>query len=408
MENWRWKATVAPTVAPRSTRRREHLEWVAASGPQVRSHNSERGAQLAGDNQHFIPQFVQAGFSSRGTAAKRKTWVYRTAQPPFEPNLRNINAERHFYGTATNCELDERITELESGEFVPLWKALCLRPVGTISEVAAVARLVAHFEARTKHLRVMFLNPVNRLLDRMDLVLRDTEAATQRVMAWYHKDPLNFADAELLRRLGPARMKKLMLGFPQRRVEEMARAVVTAAPAKLAFARAMMDLPAQLKAGHNQALLETLGSSSARTSAYEALGFRVVEYADADVSLVLGDSICLFGTSGGECRPIHSSPAELALIMIPLTSKRALIGTHDPNGEVPSADVVRQAAIRCSREQFIAASLDPALSDAAREIGLWADVLSSDDVEEITDSTMRQFLCGDSQTEGRPGKRPRR
>jgi hypothetical protein len=363
---------------------------------------------VAGENQHFIPQFVQGGFSSRGTAAKRKTWVYRTAQTPFEPNLRNISAERHFYGTATDRELDDQITDLEKGEIAPLWQALCLMPPGPVPDVAAVAHLIAHFETRTKHLRVMFLNPVHRLLDRMELMLRDTGEATQRVIAWYRNDPLDFADAELLRRLGPVRMKKLMLGFPRRRVEDMARAVIEAAPAKLIRARAMMDLPVLFKKGHNQALLNTIGSSSARAGAYEALHFQVVEYSDTDLRLVLGDGICLFAASGGEYRPLQGAPEGLAQIVVPLTSKRALIGTRDQAGEVPNAAQVRQAAIRCSREQFIAAAFDPALSDAAKEIGLWADVLSGDDVEEITDDTMRRFLCGDGQTKAQRGRRPGR
>jgi len=69
---------------------------------------------MAGNRQHFIPQFLLKGFASRKARSNLFCWVYRKNIKPFETNITKIGVERKFYVESEDTTLDESITGAEA------------------------------------------------------------------------------------------------------------------------------------------------------------------------------------------------------------------------------------------------------------------------------------------------------
>ncbi len=51
---------------------------------------------MAGDRHHYIPQFLQRGFSSHSSGKQFFTWVYRKESKPYNPNIINSGVKQSF------------------------------------------------------------------------------------------------------------------------------------------------------------------------------------------------------------------------------------------------------------------------------------------------------------------------
>ena len=223
--------------------------------PAPRITSFATNARMAGTNHHVIPQFVQGSFASRGKGGKRMTWVYRAGKEPFESNIRNVNAVRHFYGRAVDGTLDEKLTTLESTDFGNLWQELLTALPGRVGDAKRLARLVAHFETRTTHLREGLVNPIEQLLAGFMEVLTNEAEVTKRVVNWVRADPLQFCDEETVARLGGEGFARArILGMTKKELTEMVQPVVREAPARAAELIASIDVRKSMKRAHNDAL----------------------------------------------------------------------------------------------------------------------------------------------------------
>lgn len=68
---------------------------------------------MAGMRQHYIPRFLQSGFSVERTKKNYFTWVYRLNKDPFNTNIVNNGVESYFYSDKLNTAVDDAITEVE-------------------------------------------------------------------------------------------------------------------------------------------------------------------------------------------------------------------------------------------------------------------------------------------------------
>jgi len=68
---------------------------------------------VAGRKHHTIPRFLLNGFASGKRGKVVNVWYYRKGSQGIETNTENVGAERDFYGTKEESDLDERITALE-------------------------------------------------------------------------------------------------------------------------------------------------------------------------------------------------------------------------------------------------------------------------------------------------------
>ncbi len=70
---------------------------------------------MPGRRQHYLPQFLQRGFTSND--ARKLTWLYRTGVAPREVGIRDVGVEEQFYSNvddpALRCGGDHRRDALD-------------------------------------------------------------------------------------------------------------------------------------------------------------------------------------------------------------------------------------------------------------------------------------------------------
>ena len=111
---------------------------------------------MSGKRQHFIPRFLQSGFTSHTKGDESFTWVYRKGTEPFNTNIKNTGVEGKFYSAKDGSEVDSLITDAES-KFSELIYNLRSGSLNPSKNKKSIAELIAHLEARTRHIRQNFL-----------------------------------------------------------------------------------------------------------------------------------------------------------------------------------------------------------------------------------------------------------
>jgi len=110
---------------------------------------------MSGTRHHYLPQFLQRGFSSKFKKNECYSWYFRKSFEPVEANIKNIGCIKHFYGETKYSSLDNRITEIENDFSKMLQRVLSLPNRSEINE-ALLSHLFAHMSTRTLNCRESF------------------------------------------------------------------------------------------------------------------------------------------------------------------------------------------------------------------------------------------------------------
>ncbi|MGQ4646574.1 DUF4238 domain-containing protein [Lyngbya aestuarii] len=120
---------------------------------------------MAGKNQHFLPQFLQKGFSSRVNGKEIYTWVYRRGTSPFESNIKNIGSSRYFYGNPNEeLSVDPEITKQET-KFANYIEKLRNKSEELELEKSIITEFVTHLIIRTQFIRTSLSQSIDYFLD---------------------------------------------------------------------------------------------------------------------------------------------------------------------------------------------------------------------------------------------------
>jgi hypothetical protein len=144
---------------------------------------------VAGKRQHYLPQFLQRGFST--IIGGRKTWLYRKNVAPREVGFRDVGVEENFYNLEGDSSVDELITEIEREEFVGVIEKARSAPAGDFEAAETVATLIAHLEVRSRHLRITFAELARRAWNDMLEYFDDPAIAAAIVRKHIAQTPLN-------------------------------------------------------------------------------------------------------------------------------------------------------------------------------------------------------------------------
>ena len=129
---------------------------------------------MSGRKQHYIPQSLLRGFASRATKDDAYVFCFQKDGRVFEPNTKNIAAERDFYSDPSNTLLDDAITEKEkdiADLLVDARKAEELTP-GAANELRS---LIAHLMSRTRVVRAWMSDSVQRAMEMMVRTVTDVD-----------------------------------------------------------------------------------------------------------------------------------------------------------------------------------------------------------------------------------------
>lgn len=333
---------------------------------------------MAGDRQHYLPQFLQRGFSSSPNG--RQTWTYRKSAVPCLVGIRDIGVEQKFYSEAGDQGLDNAITKAEAAEFSLLINSAREKICGVTLE-GNFGRLFAHLEVRSRHLRQSF---------------------TQIAEDLWRKTLNKFHEAEFLRKLIKQRLRRNLVeqlrlrGVPPHLVDQAVKQVLT--PGKLK-AMSFKFVPilerdilprvrAAAKRGHLDALSRSI-SPGVRSRQYGQLTFRTREVTTKD--MILGDSAVVFQANGRESfKPFVDKDETVVAAFLPVTPERVIVGEND-NLSV-NHEALRTQIAECSLEFFIAAVNSSANANLATAIGENALPLSEEDILKVIEDAIEEHL----------------
>lgn len=343
---------------------------------------------MSGKRQHFVPQFLQAGFASHRSSDAAYTWVFRKGASPFNPNIANVGVEGYFYTTEDDTEADDLITKAE-GAFGALAETLRKIQPAKVSD-PKIPQLIAHLEARTRHLRQGFLRAGDHLVQRMLDFVSDEKAFLGFVERRLKNDPSILRESfakELTSRGLPQELLEAMVELGKPLLPVMIDRLRPQLPIMAKSLRHAMEktLKDAAKSGHIRALKQGI-APVAKVERYRDLAYAVVDVLDEN--LILGDSVLLFHVDPPKVyKPFLEKGDALKSVYLPLSARRLLIGTSADTWSHPSG--LRESIARCSLEYFIAHEDTPENSVLADHIGESAALITTAELEEIIASTIR-------------------
>ena len=338
---------------------------------------------MSGKRQHFVPQFVQRGFASHTSGKDVFTWVYRNDKTPFNTNIKNVGIEGGFYSRDGNQQVDDYITDAE-GRLSLLIGAMRSTSDGAFADTRGAAELVAHLEARSRHLRQNFVHIGSVAFEQILQFISNEETFVPYMLRRMEQDPsmLHSAIEEDLRKRGlPITMAPLLL----RLSKPLLSAIVpktTADFAKIASAlRSQLPTIVQTaaKSGQLGALKEAI-APPLKVQHYRQFSYEVFNVAGQ--RLPLGDSMVLFHIEGDRgFRSFTQADETVLAIYLPISSTQVLVGKR--GAYTPALSLLPDAIAKCSLEHFVADRRAPELEALQAQLGKSASILSQAEIESL-------------------------
>lgn len=311
---------------------------------------------MAGKRQHFIPKFLQEGFSTSKNSSSKFVWIFKAAQKPYKTNTVNSGVESLFYCNNNDTSLDTIITDLENN-YCELIRSIRAEQKECLLS-PKLPELFVHMEIRTRHIRNVFKTAAEKTLINATSPFEDetkfkqlmTEILTNRpelIEDYLRKE---FKKAEISQELYPyvyakvrSELPNLLLNFPP----ELSSIIQDL---KSMFEKI---LPNALKAGHINALMMDQ-TVITRLEKYSKLKFKVFNCLENN--LILGDSIVLFETENSKYSfgSIWEKGIEIKRAYLPISSSKIIVGSLEKDDFDIDFSILNEEIAKCSSEFFIA------------------------------------------------------
>ncbi|PNP34726.1 DUF4238 domain-containing protein [Citrobacter amalonaticus] len=124
---------------------------------------------MAGKRQHFIPRFLQRGFSIE---REGKFFSCLCRKEVIKENIviENIGLENKFYTLDGDSSIDDKITDKETYVYSKIVHEL-VNGTFNMDDIGSLSDFIFHMEIRTKNLRSNFTNTASYLIDQMRIRL---------------------------------------------------------------------------------------------------------------------------------------------------------------------------------------------------------------------------------------------
>jgi Protein of unknown function (DUF4238) len=342
--------------------------------------HTEGKTDVAGDRQHYLPQFLQRGFAD----ADDFVWFFRKNQPGRRVSTRNVGVERTFYTKQNDTHVDDSITTAEA-EFSRSIRALRTSRSGSI-DAGSLPKLFAHLEVRTRHLRQSFLQASESLYRKTVPILSDKEQLGRLLGDHIARNPEKLSQMvqdELQQRgLSTSGSGALFKEMTDRLPEFLHELGPELERATTNILSALPEtLRTSIKDAHNRALGKTI-APEIRVQNYEKLNFRTADVPEGN--MILGDCGPIFHVVGSKPFKTITGKSDIILAAIlPIAHTRLLIGAN-PDYQVALPEI-RTAIAGCSLEFFIASENSDKNTELAKLISFDAAPLSDTEIEDIVE-----------------------
>lgn len=304
---------------------------------------------MAGKRQHYIPQFLQRGFT---IDSSEKAFVIRAGKPPYLSNIQNIGVEGYFYTEGDDVVVYDLITEEENAISLVV-NNLRNYPNGKIVSSKLAAQLSAHFEIRTRHIRMNFFRGAKNLVEQISYALEDEKVFLAYLKKQIINDKSLVEEQVNLLDFISNDQKKLWIEIfqsnPDFIIQNLPKPILNCIAVQLRQQCSDENLIKKMKEGHLKALKQTIAPDE-KIAIFSELTFKVV---DTEDKLFLGDSIVVFVNSNGRWKPFYEKGDRLKSIIIPLNQNRYLLGSaSDDVANIYSSEELREMLASCSLEFF--------------------------------------------------------
>lgn len=332
---------------------------------------------MAGNRQHFIPRFLQRGFSNEKNGKYFTNWYRKDC---FKENMivENIGLENKFYSHYGDSSVDKKITENEIYSYSRILNSL-VDGSYNLDNRKDLAEFIYHMEIRTKNLRENMIDSwayfgeqlKNRLLDKetlIDYFQRNPKTIKELLQNELNKLPIL---ASLHEQYNSMFFDNVQLWLPNA-AEKMLSTLVPKFEQEI-----ISKIPEIVK----KVQLDVLVSSEDKKSnIYKNMHYKVLK---TNQSLILGDSIVIFEVSGErKFKPFYESNDDLKCIYIPLDSYSLLYATPNPEDK-PNVDGINKAIAQCSFDFFISKFHSDECQIFRSEIGKNVFIVTTEYIDEI-------------------------
>lgn len=346
---------------------------------------------MAGERHHYIPQFLQRGF----TSVRKKEgycWVFRRDGECFNSNTKGIGVERFFYSFGKEGDIDNSITEFESliGEDFPRWKS------GHIDsgDVLRIAELLAHLEIRGDHFRRNSDQTFGEVSRKLVQLLCDREKLSVLVARIIDADSKIFRkamnDAAAQSGISIGQLMSFFQSSPSK-MEALKRATVEGICTSMEqSSEEFVQLAGQIIRNAQLKVLQSSLAPPVRVEWYKNLHYSVRQ---VGVKIPLGDSMVIFNVDGGRgYKPILEKGDKLLAVLLPLTPFSVLVGCASESYVIDEVRLPTEIA-RMSSSFFVSLDNDEAMRLLSKEIGLNSHWLSEREIEDIFLEGISSALC---------------
>lgn len=312
---------------------------------------------MAGKRQHYLPRLLQRGFLYDPTDAAERTWLHRPGTAARLVGIRDVGVEDWFYSrkaTDGMPTLDDAITDYER-DLTKNIRTLRNAALGAGIDAAIAAETVVHFVLRAAHLRRIMSSGITSATDEIAALFTDPARLgamlgfTGPVLSSAVTDAIADNAAKLVPTGLPSALTERLMAFLAREVGDqlVAQAATMFGPL---FPTMFGGFAAKIRDTHNSLLEKPLDENG------WVAAFRVFDWSvEAASDLILPDAIALTQEDGGPLEPLlFTKAADAALVLMPDTHDRMLVGRRNPNATVDLSGFNEQAAAGCEAF-FIAA-----------------------------------------------------
>jgi hypothetical protein len=334
---------------------------------------------MAGRKQHFIPQSLSKGFEASSPGKSIQVYVYRANKDCYLSSTEGVAAERDFYSgasTSSDPTLDDNITIYEGDRFTTLLNELRQSiPNGQVDPKSA-AEIISHLVVRGAYIRGVFKQAVDQFaVGAMNFF--SSEENVRTYMGIDRIDPEPGLSEELdnaiqyLRDHIPAQLpehliKRILLVWLREDFSEMFVPQIPQLNAHIVeLARRTPDMA---RDGHAQALAKTIKPVEI-SNTLATLHWTVIDIPTAN--LILPDCVAISKSAGHDCKYesyLLSDRENLAEVLMPLNSRKLLVGKRDAAAAIDTSEFNRWAA-ECSHDFFVSSKAFDDIAALAKLIG---------------------------------------
>jgi hypothetical protein len=316
---------------------------------------------MAGKNQHYIPQFLQRGFSrpaAQGFAPMSmqgnkhaQTWIFEREQVRIG-HIRKEGSEKLFYGPE-NSYVDTTITDAERsyGKLVNNFRRYTQ---DTPIQEEHIPELLAHMIVRSKNIRQTISDLGGLVSSVLTTSLPDNESMTNFFINYFQTNPDKLGENL------PADQRQFLRGKIQEdpgfiqdliKDDEIMGGFIPQFLDIISLSLSEIDVNELARNAHIDTLSESI-EPKIRVNIYTGLHwFLSVKKAG---SYILGDGLVICQKTTGEYGSALLASDDFQHVFLPISSQHLIIGTKEPTSLDLDIESINHASARMSNEFFIA------------------------------------------------------